>query len=126
MTTRSYDLAVSLLSFPVLALLSAARGGSASSGMSGALGPSLTASPPSEEMEIGDQYQAVGTNPFTVAAHDPWSTFDVDTASCDSFRRDVNMGALPDPNSVDADATRDDDRGEFATLFAKARVLLGR
>ena len=66
-------------------------------------GPYLSpqAAPPADT-EGGDKYQAVGTNPFTVAAHDPWSTFavDVDTASYDIFRRDVNDGVLPDPDSV--------------------------
>jgi Ca-activated chloride channel homolog len=50
----------------------------------------------------GDRYQGVGTNPFVMVAHDPLSTFavDVDTASYDIFRRDVNFGSLPDPQSV--------------------------
>jgi len=44
----------------------------------------------------------VGTNPFIMTAHDPLSTFaaDVDTASYDTFRRDVNLGLLPQPASV--------------------------
>ncbi|MCP4197215.1 MAG: DUF3520 domain-containing protein [Proteobacteria bacterium] len=50
----------------------------------------------------GDKYDYVGTNPFIVAAHDPFSTFaaDVDTASYDIFRRDVNNGYLPMKESV--------------------------
>jgi Ca-activated chloride channel homolog len=50
----------------------------------------------------GDQYVPVGTNPFVMTAHDPLSTFaaDVDTASYDIFRRDVNLGLLPQPASV--------------------------
>lgn len=42
------------------------------------------------------------TNPFVVTAHDPLSTFaaDVDTASYDIFRRDVNLGSLPAPSTV--------------------------
>lgn len=42
------------------------------------------------------------TNPFVMTAHDPLSTFaaDVDTASYDVFRRDVNLGALPPPAGV--------------------------
>jgi Ca-activated chloride channel family protein len=50
----------------------------------------------------GDNYQAVGTNPFTVVSHDPRSTFaaDVDTASYDIFVRDIESGALPQPDSV--------------------------
>lgn len=50
----------------------------------------------------GDSYEAVGTNPFVMAAHDPFSTFaaDVDTASYDIFTRDAALGSLPDPASV--------------------------
>lgn len=52
--------------------------------------------------ENNEQYEPVGTNPFVVVAHDPFSTFaaDVDTASYDIFRRDVQQGRLPDPDSV--------------------------
>lgn len=41
-------------------------------------------------------------NGFVVAAHDPLSTFaaDVDTASYDLFRRDINSGHLPVTSSV--------------------------
>lgn len=54
------------------------------------------ASPP------GDRYEAVGTNPFVMAAHDPFSTFaaDVDTASYDIFVREATLGLLPAPESV--------------------------
>jgi hypothetical protein len=50
----------------------------------------------------GDKYQPVGTNPFVMTAHDPFSTFaaDVDTASYDIFRRDAQLGQLPSPSSV--------------------------
>ncbi|MBN2574044.1 MAG: von Willebrand factor type A domain-containing protein [Deltaproteobacteria bacterium] len=50
----------------------------------------------------GDKYVPVGTNPFVMTAHDPFSTFaaDVDTASYDIFRRDANQGLLPAPASV--------------------------
>lgn len=50
----------------------------------------------------GDKYEAVGTNPWTMTAHDPLSTFaaDVDTASYDIFRRDISAGVLPQPDSV--------------------------
>jgi len=50
----------------------------------------------------GDKYTAVGTNPFVMAAFDPFSTFavDVDTASYDIFRRDIEAGSLPQPDSV--------------------------
>jgi Ca-activated chloride channel homolog len=50
----------------------------------------------------GDIYVPVGTNPFIATRHDPFSTFaaDVDTASYDIFRRDITLGALPQPASV--------------------------
>jgi len=51
----------------------------------------------------GDKYEAVGTQPFVMTAADPLSTFaaDVDTASYDIFRRDIqNHGVLPAPQSV--------------------------
>ena len=50
----------------------------------------------------GDKYQPVGTNPFVMTAHDPFSTFaaDVDTASYDLFRRDAGQGLLPAAASV--------------------------
>lgn len=50
----------------------------------------------------GDRYEYVGTNPFVMAEHDPFSTFaaDVDTASYDIFRRDVTDGLLPARDSV--------------------------
>ncbi len=50
--------------------------------------------PPKNE---GDNYEAVGTNPYELAAADPFSTFaaDVDTASYDIFRRDIGQGLLP-------------------------------
>jgi Ca-activated chloride channel family protein len=51
---------------------------------------------------VGHDFDAPGTNPFVMADHDPLSTFavDVDTASYDVFRRDVEDGILPDPDSV--------------------------
>src|SRR5262245_44189314 len=51
---------------------------------------------------MGDKYTAPGTNPFVATGHDPFSTFaaDVDTASYDIFRRDVNLGMVPHPASV--------------------------
>ncbi len=50
----------------------------------------------------GDRYDAVGTNPFVLTAHDPLSTFaaDVDTGSYDLFVRDAEAGRLPRPESV--------------------------
>ncbi len=55
--------------------------------------------PPGNE---GDQFEEVGTNPFVMTEHDPFSTFaaDVDSASYDIFRRDVTYGYLPQPASV--------------------------
>jgi len=49
-----------------------------------------------------EQFTDVGTNPFVLVAHDPFSTFaaDVDTASYDIFRRDVNLGLAPQLESV--------------------------
>ena len=51
----------------------------------------------------GDDYDAPGTNPFVFASDDPFSTFgvDVDTASYDIFRRNIQLyESLPDPRSV--------------------------
>lgn len=70
-------------------------GAPASAGASGAApGPAPAAT--------GDKYVPPGTNPFVLTRHDPLSTFgaDVDTASYDVFRRDVNLGGLPRPDSV--------------------------
>src|SRR6266496_5096175 len=57
---------------------------------------------PQQPTNAGDKYAAVGTNPFVTTSYDPLSTFavDVDTASYDIFRRDVNLGMLPQPASV--------------------------
>jgi Ca-activated chloride channel family protein len=45
----------------------------------------------------GEQYTAVGVNPFVMTEHDPFSTFaaDVDTASYDLMRRDLLNGVMP-------------------------------
>lgn len=61
--------------------------------------------PAGDEGELndpGDRFENVGTNPFVVVDHDPFSTFaaDVDTASYDIFVRDVEDGLLPAENSV--------------------------
>jgi Ca-activated chloride channel family protein len=60
------------------------------------------AAPPEVPQVSGDEYDAPGTNPFVMSDYDPLSTFavDVDTASYDVFRRDVEDGVLPDPASV--------------------------
>ena len=64
--------------------------------------PSGTAGGMQQPTNAGDKYAAVGTNPFVTTSYDPLSTFavDVDTASYDIFRRDVNLGSLPQPASV--------------------------
>ena len=64
--------------------------------------PSTGGPLPTTPTNAGDKYVAVGTNPFVSTAHDPLSTFavDIDTASYDIFRRDVNLGMLPQPASV--------------------------
>lgn len=64
--------------------------------------PSSLPVPGPAPLPEGDRYTAVGTNPFVATAHDPFSTFaiDVDTASYDIFRRDVELGTLPSPASV--------------------------
>jgi Ca-activated chloride channel homolog len=71
-------------------------GGTGTAGGNGGLPPTAPVS------NAGDKYKAVGTNPFVASAYDPLSTFavDVDTASYDIFRRDVNLGILPQPASV--------------------------
>lgn len=53
-------------------------------------------------VDAGDKYAPVGTNPFVMTAHDPFSTFgaDVDTASYDIFRRDAKAGLVPAAASV--------------------------
>jgi len=49
-----------------------------------------------------EKYEAPGTNPFILTTADPQSTFaaDVDTASYDLFRRDIEYNHLPHKNSV--------------------------
>ncbi|MBN2529731.1 MAG: von Willebrand factor type A domain-containing protein [Deltaproteobacteria bacterium] len=70
--------------------------------------------PEERKANEGDKFEAVGTNPFVMVAHDPFSTFaaDVDTASYDIFRRDVNYGYLPQAASVRLE--------EFVNYFAYA------
>src|SRR6188768_2261520 len=78
-----------------------ARGSSTGAGGSGTIVP-VPGGAPITPSNAGDKYKAVGTNPFVASAYDPLSTFavDVDTASYDIFRRDVNLGMLPQPASV--------------------------
>jgi len=49
-----------------------------------------------------ERFTDVGTRPFVLAAHDPYSTFaaDVDTASYDIFRRNVEHGWDTEPTAV--------------------------
>jgi Ca-activated chloride channel homolog len=70
-------------------------GGSAGSGV-------VSPQPPPTPANTGDRYTAPGTNPFVITEHDPFSTFaaDVDTASYDILRRDVNLDLLPRQESV--------------------------
>ncbi len=92
-----------------------------------------------EEGENSEEYEPVGTNPFVVVSHDPFSTFaaDVDTASYDIFRRDIEGGRLPDPDSVrleefinyfryDYPAPRPDDAHPFSISLAAAPNILQR
>jgi Ca-activated chloride channel family protein len=102
MTDRLLGLLKSLVVF--LALLAVAgcaaqKEFNAPSTTGGAGGPAGTVVPASN---TGDKYVAVGTNPFVSTSYDALSTFatDVDTASYDIFRRDVNLGMLPQPASV--------------------------
>jgi Ca-activated chloride channel homolog len=100
------------------------------------LPPAAGAKPPTN---AGDRYQAPGTNPFVMTRHDPFSTFaaDVDTASYDIFRRDVNLGMLPRPASVrleeyvnyfayDYPAPTDNDEAPFRVSVAAAAQLFDR
>jgi Ca-activated chloride channel family protein len=70
----------------------------------GTTAPPTVGQPPAQPppANSGDKYRSPGTNPFVVATHDPFSTFgvDVDTASYDIFRRDVNLGMLPQSAGV--------------------------
>lgn len=81
---------------------SSATGGSSSPGSGGAGTGGAGGSSAATGGSSGDMYVPVGTNPFVSTARDPFSTFaaDVDTASYDIFRRDVNQGVLPQPASV--------------------------
>lgn len=92
-----------------------------------------------QSTNAGDAYEDVGTNPFVVTAHDPFSTFaiDVDTASYDIFRRDIGFGTLPQPESVrleeyinnfnyDYPAPAKEDAEPFAISLAAAGDVLGR
>jgi Ca-activated chloride channel family protein len=91
------------------AALAGSGGSSAYGASSGAAGSSAgvpanqaPADPSADPSNQGDKYTSVGVNPFVLVAHDPFSTFaaDVDTASYDLFRRDVNLGLHPEPASV--------------------------
>ncbi len=69
-------------------------------GSGGNIAPDPIQHPPANQ---GDNYEAVGTNAFVIAESDPWSTFaaDVDTASYDIFRRDIQeLNAAPQAAGV--------------------------
>ena len=103
---------------PSQAALSPSAGMGGSYAMGGAMSTSTTGSAGSMSVTLGtggatstggnttpssgDKYLPVGTNPFVMTAHDPFSTFaaDVDTASYDLFRRDAGQGLLPAAASV--------------------------
>jgi Ca-activated chloride channel family protein len=86
---------------------------------------------PPGSSNTGDKYVGVGTNPFVATAHDPLSTFavDVDTASYDIFRRDVNLGTLPQPASVRLEEYVNDFRYDYPVPTASDpdpfRISLG-
>jgi Ca-activated chloride channel family protein len=82
---------------------SAASSTSSSSSTSSTSSSSASSSGSGNVHETGGEYEGVGTHPFVAAAFDPLSTFaaDVDTASYDIFRRDLDrFNALPHPDSV--------------------------
>ena len=96
-------------------------------------------SPINEEEPNGDQFAAVGTQPFVLTVNDPLSTFaaDVDTASYDIFRRDIEGGLLPNPDSVrveeyinafsyDYALPQEGDEHPFTISLEAAPSLLGR
>lgn len=64
------------------------------------------------------------TNGFVITAHDPRSTFaaDVDTASYDLFRRDINLGKLPVPASVRLEEYVNDFKYAYPAPAADAEV----
>jgi Ca-activated chloride channel family protein len=70
--------------------------------------------PPMRPPSPDDRFQSVGTNPFVLAAHDPFSTFaaDVDTASYDIFRQQIELNALPVPAAIRVE--------DFVNYFAYA------
>src|SRR5262245_169738 len=117
----------------VCALLAATGcGGRGDSGAKSSGGPSGDAGTrPPTPSNAGDKYVGVGTNPFVATAHDPLSTFavDVDTASYDIFRRDVNLGTLPQPDSVRLEEYVNDFRYDYPVPAASDpdpfRISLG-
>ena len=74
-------------------------GNQSGAGPGGNAGPSPVVLPPTNS---GDRNAAPGTSPFVSTTSNPFSTFgaDVDTASYDLFRRDVQLGMLPRPEGV--------------------------
>lgn len=82
---------------PAVSPISPASGAPAAAAGAGATTPAM---PPGSN--AGDRFDDVGTNPFVRVDHDPFSTFaaDVDTASYDILRRDIQLNMLPQPASV--------------------------
>jgi Ca-activated chloride channel family protein len=68
----------------------------------GSSAPAPIAPPPSNTPVPTEKYPSLATQPFVLAAHDPFSTFgaDVDTASYDVFRRNVEHQVPTAPESV--------------------------
>lgn len=72
------------------------------SALSGAVLAPIDGVEPSPANEPQPSADSLGTNSFVMVDHDPSSTFatDVDTASYDLFRRNVENGGLPAAESV--------------------------
>lgn len=104
----------------------------------GAAGGPASAPAPRQD-GTDDRFDAVGTNPFVLAAHDPFSTFaaDVDTASYDIFRQQIERNSPPIADSVrvedfvnyfhyDYPAPAADAEHPFAISLAAAPNAFGR
>lgn len=76
--------------------------GSVPAGAFPSAAPGMSTPPAMVPPTSGEKYPVVGTQPFVLAAHDPFSTFgaDVDTASYDIFRRNVEHQVPTAPRSV--------------------------
>ena len=114
---------------------SAAGGGSSAaptignSSAAGASNGSLTVGAGAEvdpNQPPATETDALPTNGFVVTAHDPQSTFaaDVDTASYDLFRRDINLGKLPDAASVRLEEYVNDFKYAYSPPASKLSITL--